>query len=641
MIALPPNPFPMKAAAVVLCLVSARLSALPLPEVRVVTTDYHGVKVEDPYRYFEERGPEVMAWAKAVSDATVAELAAVPERGKIAGLILAANKVQGDRVSWVHQPRPDHFYFLMRREADEVELLFHQKPGGKPEMILDPRKLVDGGGAPVTIKYMSVSPDLKWIGVGITSGGDEDSDLYVMDLATMKVVEGPYDRARWGYPQWLPDSSGFFFKRLQKLAPGADPLQKFQKGLVYLHRLGADVARDPVVFGYGVHPDVAVKSEDIVSLSLLSDSGWVIASNETGVSADCIYHAARLEDVLAGKPGWRHLTDRSDLAGAMGSESLAVHGGALFMISRKDAPNGRVVRMDLAGGGKGEMTAVYAAPSGTVQDLVGAKDGLYVRVLDGGPSRLVRLRWEAMDQPEEIAMPRSGGISLHGGNGVYPYGPGVDLTLSSWTGPPRKLRVKEEASIAVPLDLPQPAAPPISARLTSRETFMKGHDGVDIPVSIIHRTDLDPAKPHPTLVFGYGAYGINLEPRFSPSDAALYEMGAIKVVAHLRGGGELGDAWRLAGYQKTKPNTWKDMISVAEGLAALGLTTPRQTCIQGGSAGGITVGRALTEKPEAFGAVLGGVGLFNTLRAEDSPNGIPKYPGVRHGEEQARLRGAV
>lgn len=603
------------------------LSAVPLPEARVVVTDYHGVKIEDPYRYFEEKGnPEVAAWARALTDESLAKLAKVPEREKIAKIIEAADQVQGDKVGWVTQPVAGEYYFLMRRQGDEIELLFRQKAGGKPELKLDPRKIVDGKGSPVTIKHYSVSPDLRHLAVGITSGGGEDADLYVLEMATGKILEGPFARARWGPAEWLPDSSGFFYSRLQKLEPDADPLQKFQKGLVYHHRLGTGEKDDRTVFGIGVNADVTVRPEDIVSVDTADNGKWAVSINGTGVSADDIRHIARLDEVLAGTAKWRKICDRSDLVGSMGGGALAIHGDDLFLLTRKDAPNGRIVRISLMDLDFSKAETIYTAPQGAIQDFVSAEEGLYVRYLDGGPSRVVRLRWDAMDKPEAIPMPEDGRISLHGSMGAYPKLPGISLSLGSWTRPVKLLHVGADEKTAVPLDLPQQTEPPISKELVSRETRMPGHDGVMIPVSIIHRKDLPKDGRRPVLLTGYGAYGLNIEPGFRASDTAIYEMGGIRVVAHVRGGGELGDEWRLGGFQKTKPNTWKDMISVAEGLVKEGYTTPKQICIQGGSAGGITVGRAMTEKPEAVGAVLCGVGCMDALRMENSPNGIPNLP---------------
>ena len=604
----------------------ADLVAAPLPEPRVVKTDYHGVTIEDPYRYFEETGnPEVASWAKALTDETLAKLAKVPEREKILRLITETDRVQGDRVGWVQEVAQGEYYFLMRREGDEVELLFRQKPGGKPELVLDPRTIEKGDGSPVTVKHYSLSPDHKRLAVGITSGGGEDANLYVLDAESTKILEGPVDRARWGRAEWLPDSSGFFYNRLQKLEPNSDPLQKFQKSTVYYHRLGTGELADRPIFGTGVNDGVEVKPEDITFVTIQEADGWVVALNESGVSPDYILHLAKLEDVIAGKPRWRQICDRKDNVGSMRGGAFEIQGDHIYLLTRNDAPNGKLVRVDLKTLDFAKAETVFTAPRGAIQDIAAAKEGLYVRYLSGGPSKVVRLPWDAMSKPEIIGTPEEGRISLFGGNGA-PRFSGLGLSLGSWTRPARNFRINGSGKAAQLLDLPQPAEPSICRDLVSRETMMPGHDGVMIPVSIVHKKDLPKDGKRPVMLSGYGAYGLNSEPGFRTSDAALFELGAIKVVAHVRGGGELGDEWRKAGFQKTKPNTWKDMISVAEGLVKEGYTAPKHICIHGGSAGGITVGRAMTEKPEAIGAVLCGVGCLDALRFENSPNGIPNLP---------------
>jgi prolyl oligopeptidase len=596
-------------------------SALALPEGEGVVTDYHGTPVADPFRFFEEKGhPGVERWSKELSAEAFAKLAAMPDREQIGQSIEALGKSQGDKVGWILEPVVGHYFFLMRRQTDEIELLFEKKPDGDPVLLLDPRKVVDGNGDPVTIQHFSVSPDLKWIAVGISSGGGENASLYLVERATGLPKEGPFTRARWGPAQWLADSSGFFFNRLQHLAAGADLLQTFQQSKVWFHRIGTPESKDLEAFGIGVHPDVPVKSEDLVFLRPSSDGKWAVAFLDTGVSSDSILYIAPLPGVLTGTPDWRKVTDRADLVG-----SIEIYESGLYMMSRKNAPNGKIVRLSLDAPDAG-TTPVFAAASGSIQSFVARTDGLYVRILDGGPSRLLRLPWDAADQPVEIPMPESGKISLHEGLGAYPDRGGITFTLGSWTRPARLMRVDAGATQPVLLDLPQLTEPAISKDLVSREIKIPGHDGVEIPVSLMHRKDLTPDGTHPVMLVAYGAYGISIEPGFTPQDAVLMERGGIKVVAHVRGGGELGDEWRLAGAKATKPNTWRDVISVAEGLVKSGYTTPARICVQGRSAGGITAGRTLTTRPDAIGAAVIGVGCLDTVRAENTPNGIPNIP---------------
>jgi prolyl oligopeptidase len=157
-----------------------------------------------------------------------------------------------------------------------------------------------------------------------------------------------------------------------------------------------------------------------------------------------------------------------------------------------------------------------------------------------------------------------------------------------------------------------------------------------VPLSLIYRKGLAMNGTAPVLLNGYGAYGISLTPYFNPYILTWTLEGGIYAVAHVRGGGEMGDAWRLAGHKTTKPNTWKDFIACAEFLAAERYTSPEKLAVFGGSAGGILIGRALTERPELFAAAIPMVGIMNPLRAEQSPNGpvnAPEFGTVKDSAE--------
>jgi prolyl oligopeptidase len=157
----------------------------------------------------------------------------------------------------------------------------------------------------------------------------------------------------------------------------------------------------------------------------------------------------------------------------------------------------------------------------------------------------------------------------------------------------------------------------------SVEVMVPSHDGVLVPLSIIHQAGLKLDGSHPTLISGYGAYGLNMDVSFDPTRIAWLERGGVIAIAHVRGGGEFGKQWHLAGYKATKPNTWKDFIACAEYLVKQGYTSPGKLAGQGTSAGGILIGRAITERPDLFSAALVQVGCTDMLRMETTTNGVP------------------
>jgi prolyl oligopeptidase len=162
--------------------------------------------------------------------------------------------------------------------------------------------------------------------------------------------------------------------------------------------------------------------------------------------------------------------------------------------------------------------------------------------------------------------------------------------------------------------------------LVATEVRVKSHDGAMVPLSIIHKKTVVLDGNNPTLLYGYGSYGITEEPGFNPTRLAWLERGGVYAVANVRGSAVYGQDWYKAGYKATKPNTWKDLIACAEYLIAQKYTTSARLGILGGSAGGILVGRAMTERPDLFAAVIPAVGVLDAVRAETTANGVPNIP---------------
>lgn len=172
--------------------------------------------------------------------------------------------------------------------------------------------------------------------------------------------------------------------------------------------------------------------------------------------------------------------------------------------------------------------------------------------------------------------------------------------------------------------------------IQAREVMVRSHDGVMVPVSILSRSDVKLDGSNPTILYGYGAYGTVETPGFSAARLAWLEQGGIYAIAHVRGGGVFGDAWHKAGHKTTKPNTWKDGIAVAEWLIAIGYTSAQKLAIYGGSAGGIFIGRAITERPDLFAAAVPAVPVLDTVRSELRANGVgnvPEYGTVTKEDE--------
>jgi prolyl oligopeptidase len=276
--------------------------------------------------------------------------------------------------------------------------------------------------------------------------------------------------------------------------------------------------------------------------------------------------------------------------------------------------------------------AKVAVPEGrtVLREVGAAADALYVKELDDGIYHILRVPSDGA--PARLPIPIAGTVSMAGSD---PRLDGIIFSETSWTTAARYCRYVPVTGQVVTTNL-QPAGPYDNLDdLTSEEVKAPSYDGTMIPLSIVHKKGMALDGKNPTILYAYGSYGITQDPALGPSYIAWYERGGIFAVAHVRGGGEGGEAWHQGGFKLTKPNTWRDFIACGEYLVRQKYTSPAQMAVMGGSAGGITVGRAITERPDLFAAASARSGVVDALRAEREPNGPPNVPEFGSSRTQA------
>ena len=278
---------------------------------------------------------------------------------------------------------------------------------------------------------------------------------------------------------------------------------------------------------------------------------------------------------------------------------------------------------------------VVAASESVITDIKAAKDALYIVRRDGATQSLWRLEHRRGAKPVRIALPFDGAVDI---TGVSPRRDGAVLELSGWTHASKPYVYEPSAGRVVQLPFVAAGAYDAPDDIVAREVRVRSHDGVEIPMSIIARKDVKLDGSNPTILYGYGAYGVTEDPFFNPRIYAWLQRGGVYAFAHVRGGGAFGEEWHLAGRKATKPNTWKDAIAAAEWLIANDYTSKTRIGVYGGSAGGIFVGRAITERPDLFAAAVPAVGMLDSTRFETSANGAANVPefGSMKNEAEAR-----
>jgi len=607
-------------------------SKLPNTPVREVTDDYFGTKVTDPYRWLEKTSaPEVAEWMKAQNDYTRAVLAKIPGRDQLLDRIKALDNA-GSVVSGLQVWGGRYFYFKTEPGSDNRKLYTRENVTAGERLLVDPEKLTTPDGKHYSIDYFQPSIDGKYVAYGISPGGSEDSVLHVSESSTGKVLSDTIDRAQFGQPNWLPDGS-FFYTRTQKLAPDAPPTAKYQKLRAYHHVLGADPDKEVAVFGYQLSPDIKVTEDDFSVLAFSPGApGYLLGLVIHGVKREIDLYVTEFHGDVSATTTWKKVADEADAV-----TGFDVHGDSLYLLSHKDASRFKVLRTSLENPDLAHATAVVPASDVVIVGISAVSDALNVQDLDGGIGRLRRLPYNG-GAIQSLKLPFEGAIQSLFGN---PTESGAWLELTSWTKSP--LWYSLDAGSGKLTDTGLVAPSPVDySQIESEEVKAKSADGTMVPLSIVHKRGIALDGSHPTWLEGYGAYGITLDPNFRPTLLAFFERGGVFAVSHVRGGGEYGEDWHLGGQKLTKQHTIDDMLAGAQYVIDHKYTSPEHLAGEGTSAGGITIGGAITQRPDLFGAALIRVGDSDSLRSElmaSGPANIPEFGTVKEPDGFKALYG--
>jgi prolyl oligopeptidase len=595
----------------------------PVAAVRNVTDTFFGTTVDDPYRYFENKAdPEVVKWMKAHNEHARGQLARIPGRDALLAKIVKFDGSVSDRVAQVNRV-PGELYFSERRSAtgNQFKLYMRQGLAGKDKLLVDPEAVEKKTGKPHAINWYSPSPDGRLVAYGLSSQGSEAAVLHVMDTSTGKAVGRPVDRADFGGIDWSADGKTLLFNRLQALRKGMPETQKYQHSQTLALRAGLPVATARPVFGTAIKGlDIGAAEIPVVTLS--HDGHWAFGYAFNGTQRELGLFLAPQRSVLDGKPRWKRI-----LASADAVTGVAYFDDTLYMVTYKGATRSQVLAMDLKSPDLKAARVVVPPSDRVVVNVVAAADALYIETRDGNIKRLYKRAYAPDAAAVEVPLPVEGSFELVGDNvtSSNPTLPGVVIDVQSWNRA-RQIFAVGADGVVTNTGL-QPTGPfDAPADIVATEVKVKSHDGAMVPLSIIHRRGVALDGNNPTLLYGYASYGVTEEPFYSVSRLAWLDAGGIFAVANPRGSSVYGQDWYKAGFQTTKPNTWKDFIACAEYLVAQKYTQPSRLGIFGGSAGGILVGRAMTERPDLFAAVIPAVGALDGIRFETTPNGIPNIP---------------
>jgi len=600
----------------------ARDATAPPTRVENVVDTLHGTRIEDPYRWLENGAdPAVREWTARQSQRTRAYLDGLPIRAKLRPRLEAYIRESSPRYYSLKAVGGQVFalYFDPKRQQPMLRALGADLDPAKARTVLDPNTL-DPKGA-TAIDWFVPSPDGKLVAVSLSQGGSEDGSLHVVETGTGARVGAAIPRVNYptagGDLAWAPDGRSFWYTRY----PGEDRPEADRHFYVqvYTHKLGDEPAGDPRVFGDGL-PKVAE-----IQLDYSREADALLVSVQNGDGGEFAHY-------VSGNDGrFVQVTRFED------GVDFAVFGPdrALYLVSEKNTPRRQILKL---APGVTELakaaTIVPQGPDAIPIDFFGEDPlcftggDMYVRYLAGGPTRL---RTFALDGKPvgEVELPDVAAVDE-----IEPLGDDLLYSVETYLAPNRFYRLSGGRSAPTALAVTSPVK---FDDVEVVRTFAASRDGTRVPVNIVRKKGLRLDSNNPTLLYGYGGYGVSETPAFlGGSRRVWFDAGGVYAVANIRGGGEYGEEWHQQGMLTRKQNVFDDFIAAAELLVNEKYTRPERLAIRGGSNGGLLMGAALTQRPELFRSVVAQVAILDMLRVELDPNGefnITEFGSVKNPEQ--------
>jgi prolyl oligopeptidase len=577
------------------------------PEARRLdlTEDIYGHQVSDPYRWLESDDPSRASWLDEEAALFAAYRDSWPGRSQLAATVRSLLEVGSVGTPAWRGSRS----FYTRRDPGQEHAALYTKDGDGAEIVLIDPDALDPTGL-TTLDAWQPDKEGRLLAYQLSSGGDEESLLRVMDVVTGALIDGPIDRCRYSGIAWLPGGKAFYYVR--RLPPSEVPEGEAQyHRRIYLHNVGTPSDQDVLIFGEGRD------KTEYYGVSVSRDGRWLSVSAAKGTAPRNDLWLADLSICLPQEPALRAVTEGLDA-------QTSVHvgrDGRLYVFTDLDAPRGRLA----------VATPADVFDPGAWRDLLPEDPEAVLRdyaILDEGPSPVLLASWMrhavssiTVHDLGSGALLRSldlPGLGSVGGLGERPEGgheawfgytdyvtPGVVLRYDAFSG-----ALDTWACVSL-----SPAAAQAAAAVEARQVTFSSADGTAVRM-IVLSSGAAAAGPRPAILYGYGGFDISLTPAYSANILTWVAAGGVYAIAGLRGGSEEGQSWHRAGMLADKQNVFDDFHAAAQELVRGGWTTPGQLCISGGSNGGLLVGAALTQWPSAFAAVICSAPLLDMVRYE-------------------------
>ena len=567
-------------------------AVIEYPETRKtgVVDEIHGTKVPDPYRWLEDdNAAETKAWVKAQNEVTGTFLAGIPQRAAIRERLAALWNFER---TGIPQEFGGKWFFTYNSGLQNQSVLkVAETLGGEGRLLLDPNTLSDDGT--VALANFTPSEDGKLLGYSISRGGSDWNEILVRDVATGKDTGDHLKWVKFSGISWAKDGSGFFYSRYDAPPEGAALTQKNEFQKLCFHKIGTPQSEDVVIYERKDKPRWGFGG------GLTEDGKYLVihVSEGTDPKNRFFYRPADGDKVI------ELLADADASYDFIGNE-----GSEFYFRTDLDAPRHRIIAIDVTRPERAAWKEIVPQSEHLLQEASMVGGRLIVEYLKDAKSAVTVFDLKG-GRVREVDLP---GIGSAGGFAGRKDDRETFYQFTGFTDPGAIYRYDLASGKSTLWK--RPAVGFDGAGYETRQVFATSKDGTKVPVFLVHKKGIRPDGSHRVLLTGYGGFNISLTPGFSVGRAVWLERGGILAVANLRGGGEYGSEWHLAGTRLRKQNVFDDFIAAAEWLVKEKYTVPPRLAIQGGSNGGLLVGACMTQRPDLFGACLPAVGVMDMLR---------------------------
>lgn len=572
--------------------------AYPRSERGNTADTYFGTTVPDPYRWLEElNSPATHAWVAAQNGFTNAYLAQFPLRDTLRARLTQLYGYSRTGVPTVTSTGR-LFYRQNTGLQNQSVLYMRAHLDSAPVLVLDPNTLSSDGS--IAFQEWAPSPDARYLAYGLAQGGSDWRTVHVRDMATGRDLPDSVQWVRFSGLAWTHDNAGFFYSRYPTPPVGHELTAPLANHTVYYHAIGTPQSRDRVILA---RPELA---HYFVGCSVSDDGRYLFCSASPGADSRNRLYFADLGDPLhpnLAAPVVPIVND--DVAQFQFIDNV---GTTAYILTDDQALRRRVVALELTTPDRSHMRTVIPESRYAVESALMAGGHIALHYLEDVKS-IVRL-FDAAGRPTgAIPLPGVGTVNGLSGRTDVPL---MFYSFASPLTPGTVYAYDVNSRESRPLDRPRLTFNP--DLYETRQVFSTSKDGTRIPLFVTMKRGTVLDGSHPTLLYAYGGFDVNLQPFFTPAIPAWLERGGIYVTASLRGGAEYGEAWHRAGMREHKQNVFDDFIGAAEYLVAQRYTSPAKLVIQGGSNGGLLIGAVSNQRPDLFAVSLPAVGVMDMLR---------------------------